>query len=424
MLVQPFSVVENTVLGFHGAELSRVDLTASVVRLKELSESYGLALDPFARVSDLPIGVQQRVEIIKLLYRDARLLILDEPTAVLTPQEKDKLFAVLRTLREGGHAVLLVTHKLGEIMEIADRVTVMRDGRTIETLAVAETSEAELARKMVGRDVALRSEKPAQSAGAPTLHIENLRVRDDIGHEKVRGVSLQVRAGEILGIAGVDGNGQSELAESVMNLRPAESGRFLLDGLDLTKLSVAGRRRAGLAYVPADRRGVGSVAQMTVADNAILGAEHSGFFRDIRGDREAAQKLVAQFGVRAASIDAAAGKLSGGNLQKLILGREIMRGSKALVVEHPTRGLDVGAIESVRAELLGARAAGKAILVISAELEELLNIADRVAVMFEGRIMDILDPATASLEQIGALMAGLPPGGASPAASASGAPLG
>jgi len=368
--------------------------------------------------------VQQRVEIMKLLYRDACLLVLDEPTAVLTPQEKDKLFAVLRKLREGGRSVILVTHKLGEIMELADRVTVMRDGRTIDTLDVAKTSESELARKMVGREVNLRFGKPQQSPGDPVLQIENLHVRDDIGREKVRGVSLEVRAGEILGIAGVDGNGQSELAEAVMNLRPAGGGRVLFNGLDVTKLSVAAHRRAGLSYVPADRRGVGSVSQMTVADNAILGGEHRSFFRDIRADREAAEALATRFGLRAASMDAPAGKLSGGNLQKLILGREIMRGSKALVVEHPTRGLDVGAIESVREELLDARSAGKAILVISAELEELLNLADRVAVIFEGRIMDILDPSAASLELIGALMAGIAPGGAPKAASTSGAHFG
>ena len=424
MLVQPFSVIENTVLGLRGAALSSIDLPAAVARLKELSDRYGLSLDPFAQIRDLPIGVQQRVEIMKLLYRDACLLVLDEPTAVLTPQEKDKLFAVLRKLREGGRSVILVTHKLGEIMELADRVTVMRDGRTIDTLDVAKTSESELARKMVGREVNLRFGKPQQSPGDPVLQIENLHVRDDIGREKVRGVSLEVRAGEILGIAGVDGNGQSELAEAVMNLRPAGGGRVLFNGLDVTKLSVAAHRRAGLSYVPADRRGVGSVSQMTVADNAILGGEHRSFFRDIRADREAAEALATRFGLRAASMDAPAGKLSGGNLQKLILGREIMRGSKALVVEHPTRGLDVGAIESVREELLDARSAGKAILVISAELEELLNLADRVAVIFEGRIMDILDPSAASLELIGALMAGIAPGGAPKAASTSGAHFG
>jgi ABC-type uncharacterized transport system ATPase subunit len=416
MLVRRFSVVENTVLGLREGSGPLLDLQRASQKLKELSNRHGLALDPAAEVGSLPIGVQQRVEILKLLYRDARILILDEPTAVLTPMEKDQLFAVLRKLREVGHSVVLVTHKLTEIMEIADRVTVMRDGQVVATLAIASTSGEELTRLMVGREVNLRVDKSSQKRGGPILRIEDLHVQDETGQEKVRGLSLEIHGGDILGIAGVDGNGQSELAQAILHLREIKSGRVLLNGADVTRLSVAEHRKAGISYVPADRRHVGSVTEMTVADNAILGLQRKytrGIFRGIRETRESARGLVSRFGIRTAGIDFAAGKLSGGNLQKLILGREIMRGSAALIVEHPTRGLDVGAVEAVWRELLRARQEGKAILLISAELEELLNLADRIAVMFEGRIMGIVEATGASVEEIGLMMAGIMPGGTS-----------
>jgi len=421
MLVRRFSVVENTVLGLREGGGPLLDLQRASEKLKDLSNRHGLALDPAAEVGSLPIGVQQRVEILKLLYRDARLLILDEPTAVLTPLEKDQLFAVLRKLREDGRSVVLVTHKLAEIMELADRVTVMRDGQVVATRMIGSTSGQELTRLMVGREVNLRAEKSSQKPGGPILQVEELRVRDETGHEKVRGLSLEVHSGEILGIAGVDSNGQSELAEAILHLREIESGRVLLNGADVTRLSVGQHREAGISYVPADRRHVGSVTEMSVADNAILGLQRKytrGLFRGIREARESALGLVTRFGIRTVGIDFAAGKLSGGNLQKLILGREIMRGSVALVVEHPTRGLDVGAVEAVWAELLRARQEGKAILLISAELEELLNLADRIAVMFDGRIMGVVDAAGASVEKIGLMMAGIAAESASAAGQA------
>jgi ABC-type uncharacterized transport system ATPase subunit len=417
MLVRRFSVVENTVLGLREGSGPLLDLQRASARLKELSNRHGLALDPAAEVGSLPVGVQQRVEILKLLYRDARLLILDEPTAVLTPQEKDQLFGVLRRLREDGRSVVIVTHKLSEIMEIADRVTVMRDGHVVAARVISATSEQELSRLMVGREVNLRAEKSERKAGAPVLQIEDLHVVDENegenGREKVQGITLTVHAGEILGVAGVDGNGQSELARAAMHLLESKRGRVLLNGADVTRLSVAQHRQLGISYVPADRRHVGSVTEMSVCDNAILGLQRKytlGAFRGIREARESAQQLVGRFGIRGAGIDFAAGKLSGGNLQKLILGREIMRGSAALIVEHPTRGLDVGAVESVWQELLRAREEGKAVLLISSELEELLNLADRIAVMFDGRIMGIVDAAGASVEEIGLMMAGLSPG--------------
>jgi len=405
MLVRRFSVVENIVLGLQ----DKLDLRAASQRLRRLSEQHHLFIDPEAQVEHLPIGVQQRVEILKLLYRDARLLILDEPTAVLTTQEKDQLFTVLRSLRDQGRSVVIVTHKLQEIMELADRVTVMRDGKVVGTVLTADSNETSLARLMVGRDVDLRARKNLVPRGPVVLRVEGLHARDDAGQEKVRGVTLDVHSGEIVGIAGVDGNGQSQLAEAIMHLRPAEKGRVMLNDRDVTGMSVQQHRSAGLSYVPADRRHVGAVPQLSVADNAILGSQRQrtrGWFLDRTAIRAFAQELITRFGVRSAGISTAAGKLSGGNLQKLILGREIVRDAAAMVVEQPTRGLDVGAIEAVWAELLRERERGKAILLISAELEELINLADRIAVMFEGRIAGILDAADVTPEKLGLMISG------------------
>jgi ABC-type uncharacterized transport system ATPase subunit len=421
MLLPPFSVVENTVLGLREGWGPLLDLPRASERLKELSNRHGLALDPAAKVGALSVGAQQRVEIVKLLYRDAQLLILDEPTAVLTPQEKDRFFGVLRRLRENGRSVVIVTHKIKEIVEIADRVTVMRDGQAVASKVVQETSERELTRLMVGREVILRADKAEQQPGAPVLEIKELRVEDAAGRETLRGVSLEVHSGEILGIAGIEGNGQSELAEAIMHLREVKCGHVFLNGADVTKLSVGQCRAMGISYVPADRRRMGSVVEMSVADNAILGLQRKyrrGLFRSIRDSHQSALRLITRFGIRASGIDVAAGKLSGGNLQKLILGREITRGSGVLIVEQPTRGLDVAAVESIWGELLRARQEGKAILLISAELEELLNLSDRIAVMFEGCIMGIVNPTGASMEQIGRMMAGISAGIPSPAPSA------
>jgi general nucleoside transport system ATP-binding protein len=410
MLVRRFSVVENTVLGLNPDAGPMLDLRKAARRLRSLSEQHHLAIDPDAQVQHLPIGVQQRVEILKLLYRDARLLILDEPTAVLTTHEKDQLFTVLRGLRDQGRSIVIVTHKLQEILELADRVTVMRDGRAVGTVTTRQTTEQELARLMVGREVNLRAHRVAMERGRPVLRIHGLHVRDDAGQEKVRGVSLDVHAGEIVGIAGVDGNGQSQLAEAIMHLRPAHQGQVFLDQREVTRLTVAQHRALGLSYIPADRRHVGAVAELSVADNAILGSQRQrtrGLFLDRRKIRDFAERLVARFGVRASGIGTMAGKLSGGNLQKLILGREILQDAAAIVVEQPTRGLDVGAVESVWLELLRERERGKAILLISAELEELMNLADRIAVMFEGRIIGILDAAIVTQEKLGLMISGV-----------------
>ena len=410
MLIDPLTVVENVVLGLDQS-LRGLALSDAAGTLQDLSERHGLAVDPRAIVGHLPIGVQQRVEILKLLYRDARLLVLDEPTAVLTLQERDGLFAVLRGLARDGRSVVIVTHKLHEIMEVSDRVTVMRAGRVAASLVTRETSPAALARLMVGRDVSLRAIRGETDPGAPVLRIAGLTARDATGAVKVRDLDLVVHAGEIVGIAGVDGNGQSQLAQAVMNLCPIDAGRVTAGPEDVTSRSPAAHRAAGLAYVPADRRHVGSVAALTVADNAILGTHRErtragGLIRDGAASRAFAGRLVARFGVRAASLDVEAATLSGGNLQKLVLGREMMRDPRVLVVEQPTRGLDVGAIETIWAELLRARAAGVAVLMISAELEEIINLSDRIAVMFEGRIMGIVDAAEVDLQTIGLMMAG------------------
>jgi ABC-type uncharacterized transport system ATPase subunit len=410
MLVRRFSVVENTVLGLKETSGPMLDLRQAAQRLRRLSDQHHLAIDPHAQVQHLPIGVQQRVEILKLLYRDAQLLILDEPTAVLTTHEKDQLFAVLRGLRDQGRSIVIVTHKLQEILELADRVTVMRDGRVVGAVSTRQTSEQELARLMVGRDVNLRAHRVPLERGPAVLRIEGLHVRDDLRQEKVRGVTLDVHAGEIVGIAGVDGNGQSQLAEAIMHLRAAHQGRVLINDHDVTRVTVAQHRALGLSYVPADRRHVGSITQMSLSDNAILGTQRQrtrGPFLDRRKIRAYAEKLIARFGVRSAGIGAMAGKLSGGNLQKLILGREILQDAAAIVVEQPTRGLDVGAVESVWLELLQERARGKAILLISAELEELMNLADRIAVMFEGRLVGILNAANVTIDKLGLMISGI-----------------
>ncbi len=411
MLVRSFSVAENVAMGTAAAREQRFDLSAVSRRLTGLALQFGLDVDPAARVEHLPVGVQQRVEILKLLYREARLLILDEPTAVLTPQEVKKLFDVLRALKAAGKSVIIVTHKLREVMDIADRVTVLRDGRNVGTRITAQTDEPSLARLMVGRDVLLRADKQPVTPGRARLSVNDLTVAGHDGTPRVRGLSLEVHAGEILGIAGVDGNGQSELVEALFGLRPVAAGEVTLDGQAVTRWTPAARRAAHMAYLPADRRHVGSVTDLSITDNAVLGAQRTfarlgGRWRDRRAAVAHARALIARFGIRTPGPDFPAGKLSGGNLQKLVLGREVAREPGVLVVEQPTRGLDVGAIETVWAELLAQRAQGRAILLISAELEEILNLADRISVVFDGRIVGTVAGPGADVAKLGLMMAG------------------
>lgn len=412
MLIQPFTVVENVIVGLdEPGSGPLLDLSKASARLQALSRQHGLAVDPLARVQHLPVGVQQRVEILKLLYRNAKLLILDEPTAVLTPQEVEGLIDVVRSLRSEGHSVVFITHKLHEVMAVADRVTILRDGKVIAAVKTAETNARELARMMVGREVVFRIDKKACEPGKKILAIEDLHSDDDAGNPKVNGISLELHAGEIVGLAGVDGNGQSELAEALMNLRPVKHGKVILEGADITHRTPAAHRKADVAYIPADRRQVGSVGSISIAYNSVLGSlrQFSTAFNWLIREQRVnayARQLVERFDVRTPSVRVEAGKLSGGNLQKVVLGREVMRQPKVLIAEQPTRGLDVGATEFVQRQLLAERDRGAAILLISAELEEILTLSDRIAVIYEGQIMGILDAKETDIETIGLMMAG------------------
>jgi simple sugar transport system ATP-binding protein len=410
MLVRSFTVAENVAMGTGGAG-GKVGLAAVAGRVRDLADEFGLDVDPWSRVEHLPLGVQQRVEILKLLYRNARLLILDEPTSVLTPQEVARLFDVLRTLKAAGRSIVIVTHKLRDVVDIADRVTVLRVGKAIATVPVTEVNELSLARLMVGRDVVLHAEKTSQPRGNALLRVEDLSTVDAGGQLRVKNISFSVHAGEIVGIAGVDGNGQSELIECLFGLRPAATGRVWFKNRDITSLTPAQRRKERIAYLPADRRQVGSIADMSLADNVVLGAQRQyarwgGVWRDRKGAAAHAWRLMARFQVRAPSPDFPASKLSGGNLQKVVLGREVMRDPWLLLVEQPTRGLDVGAIETVWGELLAQRAEGRGILLVSAELDEILNLADRIAVIFGGEIMGVVMAAEAKIDMLGLMMAG------------------
>jgi simple sugar transport system ATP-binding protein len=410
MLVSPLTVVENVILGLDGG--IGLDLKTHIARLQELSRSFGFDVDPGEPVWRLPMGSQQRVEILKLLYRDADILILDEPTSVLTPSEVGPFLDLLRRLRAGGKTILLITHKLEEVMAVADRVTVMRAGRVVAELDTAATNPRELARLMVGRDVIFDIARTEATLGSPMLEIEELRVPSDHGLEAIDHVSLTVRAGEILGIAGVDGNGQNELAEAIAGLRAPAAGHIRIDARDITHASTADRlHEHGLAYVPEDRQRTGLVLDNSIVANIMLrDYRRAPFARhgllDFGAARDHAARLVKAYDVRLQSIDQQARYLSGGNQQKVILAREIERGPKVLVVCQPCKGLDVGAIEFVQQALLDQRKRGVAILYISTELEHILMACDRIAVIARGRITGILAPAEATAERLGLLMAG------------------
>ena len=424
MLVPTLSVAENMMLGRERTRGAQLDLTLAQREIAELSERTGLAVRPQAIVADLSVGEAQRVEILKTLYRGAKTLILDEPTAVLSPPEIEELWAVLRGMRARGETIVLITHKLDEVMAISDSITVMRHGRTVDRLRTANTNPAEIAKAMVGRDVRLAMEFVVEEQGggprdvlhgksrlpaAPLLDVRDLVVEDARRLTAVHGVSFSVEPGEILGIAGVEGNGQTELVEAIAGLRPARAGTIAVAGRDVTRASVKLRGDAGLSHIPEDRHARGLVLDYSVAENLILGQQHR-FTRGARLDQDEiranAARQIAAYDIRPAEPARAVRALSGGNQQKVVIAREMHRAFQVLLAAQPTRGVDVGAIELIHERLREARVAGKAILLVSADLAEILALSDRVAVMYGGRLVAVLPRAEASVEVLGRHMTG------------------
>ncbi|MGQ9907314.1 MAG: ABC transporter ATP-binding protein [Candidatus Flexifilum sp.] len=422
-LVPVLTVTENIMLGSETVVGPFLNRRAARARILEIARQYALEVDPDARVEDLPVGVQQRVEIIKALYRRADILILDEPTAVLTPQEAVGLFAIMRTLIASGVSIIFISHKLKEIREICDRVVVLRGGRVVGEADPKTTDEKQLAAMMVGREVILQVDKQPARPGAVVLEIRDLHVKDDRGLPAVNGVSLDVRAGEIVGIAGVQGNGQTELVEAITGLRSPVSGQICIDGKDLTGASPRAITEAGVAHVPEDRQKNGMVASFPITANMALQTYYRppfshGVVIDDRAIAARTSELVQKFDVRTPGIDVNIGKLSGGNQQKAIVAREFSRPARLLIAAQPTRGLDVGSIEFIHSQIVRMRDQGTAVLVVSAELDEILSLCDRVAVMFAGKIMDILPIERADRNTVGLLMAGVHPDGHAGAAHA------
>lgn len=419
MLVPVFTVLENIVLGVEQTQsrfrwlskLGVLDRAKPKRRIQELADQLSLNVNLNARVGDLPVGIQQKVEIIKALYRGARVLILDEPTAVLTPSESMELFELLRSLADRGLAVVMITHKLKEGLAIAKRISVMRQGKMVGTVAPAEASEALLAEMMVGREVILQVKKLPLQAGEPILTVKDLRVLDDRHQVVVDGVDLTLRAGEILGIAGVQGNGQTELAEALAGLRSPVQGRIEFLGQDQTGATPRALIEQGLAHVPEDRGKNGLVKSYSIADNAVLCTYYQPPFAKKGVIREGAiarqaTRLIEEFDIRPGNPRYPAGALSGGNQQKVVIARELSRNARLLIASQPTRGVDIGAIELIHSRIVEARSQGMGVLLISSELDEILALADRVAVMFQGRLLETLAIASATRERLGQLMAG------------------
>ena len=410
MLVPVLTVTENVVLG---AEILRgplLDLAEAERRIRALAAQLGFEIDPRARVEQLTVGQQQRVEILKAIYRGARILVLDEPTAVLTPQETAEVFGVLRRLRSEGTSVIFISHKLEEVLAIADRITVIRRGRVVGRRSTGETNEAELAALMVGREVSLHVDRGTSHAGDLVLEVRHLRVKDDRGHETVRGIDLAVRAGEILGIAGVAGNGQDELVEAIVGLRRPNGGEVRLSGRATAGASPRALRELGVAYVPGDRQRYGLVLSFAVKDNLVLTTYYAapfarGVVRDDAVIDAWADRLIRDYDVRTGSRDARVTTLSGGNQQKLIVAREFRENLRLLVLDQPTRGLDVGSAEFIHRQAIERRDRGAAILLVSADLDEVLELSDRVAVIFRGRIVATLSDGAAQRDRVGLLMA-------------------
>jgi simple sugar transport system ATP-binding protein len=418
MLVPVLTVAENIVLGDETmANAVFLDRHEANRRIRELARRFGFDIDPDVRVGNLSVGQQQRVEILKALYREARILVLDEPTAVLTPQETEEVFTLLRRLAADGRSIIFISHKLYEVLEVADRITVIRRGRVIGTRLPNETNEEDLAELMVGREVQLTVDRGESHPAAAMLTVTGLHVNDDRGSEVVRGVDLEVRAGEILGIAGVAGNGQDELVEALIGLRSPVSGTVRLGDRSVTGLAARHMNELGVGYVPADRHRFGLILPFPIYDNLVLTSYYRapytrGIVRDDREILRAAEDKIAKYDIRTPSATAAAGTLSGGNQQKLVVAREFDRELRLLVLDQPTRGLDVGSIEFIHRQIIVQRDGGAAVLLVSAELDEVLEMSDRIAVMYRGRLVAFRDGRTADKNEIGLLMA---TGGRSPA---------
>jgi len=416
MLVDPMTVAENIVLGSEPGSATSLDLRKAGEEIRKVSNEFKLSVDPNAIIETLSVGQQQRVELLKALYRHAQLLILDEPTAVLTPQEVEEFFAILRGMREQGKTIVIITHKLSEVLAISDSVTVMRDGRVVGEVKTSETNAAELARLMVGRDVLLRVEKPDAKAGDTLISLHDFSIAGRDGSKPVDGVSFEVRAGEIVGIAGVEGNGQTELIEALAGLISGSyvSGSITFEGRNITRLDARARKELGIAHVPEDRHRRGLLLDFTLAENTILGVHYrqpavmgpGSILLDQKGIIRRTEQVIRDFDVRPPNPILPARALSGGNQQKLIIGREFELPPKFLLVSQPTRGVDIGAIEFIHRKIVEMRDAGCAVLLVSAELEEVTALSDRLLVIHKGKIVGEVDPKVVTNEEIGLLMTG------------------
>ncbi len=415
MLVESLTVAENVALGLRSSREPLTDLGKVSERILELASIYGLEIDPSAYIWQLSVGQQQRVEIIKALYRGAALLILDEPTAVLTPQEVDEFFVIIREMAKDGHGLIFISHKLHEVIDISDRVTVLRDGKKVGTYETANSTKTDLARWMVGREVDFRPEIEQVEQGEARLRVVDASCRDDRGTHGLQKVNLVVHSGEILGIAGVSGNGQRELAEVITGLREMTEGRIELDGDDITGLPPIERTDRALSYIPEERMKDGMIKDFTVAENLILREHHkkpfsNGSLLDLKAIESHSDQLINNYQIKTPSQETLAKSLSGGNIQKVVVARELSREPRVIIAAQPTRGLDVGATEYVRERLLAERRTGTAILLISEDLDEILALADRIAVIYEGKIMGVVEREDATPEKLGLLMAGVKEG--------------
>lgn len=412
MLVAPLTVAENIILGMEPKKNNIfIDMENAIKKVEELSKSMGFKIDPQAKVENISVGIQQRVEIIKVLYRGAEILVMDEPTAVLTPQEVEELFDILKSLKKQGKTIIFITHKLNEVKELSDRVTVMRRGKVVGVKNTKDTNQEEIASMMVGREVIFEIEKKPLNLGKTALKVENLKVLNKKGLPAVKNISFEIREGEILGFAGVEGNGQTELVEVITGLRLTSSGKIFLYDQDITNDSPRSIREDKIAHIPEDRRQRGIISNYTVAENLILGSQYrapfnQGLTLNFAAINKHANNLIKNFDIRPADKDNFLKSLSGGNQQKVIVARELYGEPMLLVAAQPTRGLDVGSIEFVHQQILNERDKGKAILLISADLEEILSLSDRIAVIYEGEIVAILDPKKTDEKEIGLLMTG------------------